>query len=452
MAAKSCIATSEKLAYGLGDAAANVVFQLQISFLLYFYTDVFGLLAGTAGVILLISRLADALYGIAVGAIADRTRSRWGQYRIWVLGSAVPLAIALVLTFASPGVSANGKILWAAITYNALMISYAAHNIPYSALVGVMTDDANERTSLASWRFMGAMGMALVVNTFTLDLVKWFGAGDDARGFLLTAIAWSAAVLALSVVTFLGTAERVAAATKQRTPLRQDLIDLLRNRSWIVLFLLAVLLYVQLSLRSGTLLFYFKHFVGRERLFGAFNGVGLAVTLVGVMLSEPLSARLGKRRLFGVCLVVTALVMSLFALVPPGWPWLLFALQVPLQLAFGPTIPLMWSMMADVIDLLEWKTGRRSAALAFGSLVFGFKLGAGVGGWLSGASLEYFGYVAGGAIPAAAANGTRWIVSILPAAFLLASAALLWLYPIDETLVTKMEAALRECRMRRDSR
>lgn len=446
------VSFKEKLAYGLGDAAANIVFQLQISFLLYFYTDVFGIAAGTAGLILLASRLADALYGIVVGAIADSTHSRWGQYRVWVLGASGPLALALVMCFAAPSLGAWGKIAWAAATYNLLMIAYAAHNIPYCALAGVMTDDANERTSLASWRFVCAMTMALIVNTLTLDLVHWLGGEDTTRGFFAAAIVWGLVAVAMSWATFAGTVERISAPPKQQTALRQDLLDLFRNRPWVVLFALAVVVYVQLALRSGTLLHYFKHHMHRESLFGAFNGLGLAVTLVGVMLSQPLSARLGKKRLFCGCLLVTAVFMGLMALVPSDKPWLLFALQVPLQLAFGPTIPLLWSMMADVIDFSEWKTGRRSTALAFGSLVFGLKLGFSIGGWLGGELLACFGYVAGGIASASAANGIRWMVSVIPAALLVAGAGVLYWYPIDDRAAREIESALRERRAENGSR
>lgn len=440
------VSVAEKLAYGLGDAAANIVFQLQVTFLLYFYTDVFGIAAGTAGLILLVSRLADALYGIVVGAIADQTHSRWGQYRIWVLAASAPLASGLVLCFAAPPLGEWGRIAWATTTYNLLMIAYVAHNIPYCALAGVMTDDSNERTSLASWRFICAMTMALIVNTFTLDFVHWLGGEDTARGFIAAAIVWGLVAVAMSVVTFAGTVERISAPPKQQTALRQDLIDLFRNRPWFVLFALAVIVYVQLALRSGTLLHYFKHYMQRESLFGAFNGVGLGVTLVGVMLSQPLSVRFGKKQLFCGCLLVTALFMGLMAIVPSDKPWLLFVLQIPLQLAFGPTIPLLWSMMADVIDFSEWTTGRRSTALAFGSLVFGLKLGFSVGGWLGGELLAYFGYAAGGIASASTANGIRWMISVLPAALLVVGAGVLYWYPLDDRVAREIESALRERR------
>ena len=237
----------EKLAYGLGDSAANFVVQTQITFLMFFYTDVFGISAGAAGTILLVSRVIDAFNDPIVGALADRTNSRWGRYRPWVLWTAVPMAIALVLCFTTPPLDAKGKIVWAVATYNLLMIIYAANNIPYCALSGVMTGDPNERTSLVSWRFLCAMATALVVNMFTLDLVKHFGRGDAALGYQCAMAFWGAIAVAFFFITFAFTKERVSPSPKQRSTLKQDLLDLVGNGPWIALFALAMLIHFQLG-------------------------------------------------------------------------------------------------------------------------------------------------------------------------------------------------------------
>jgi glycoside/pentoside/hexuronide:cation symporter, GPH family len=438
----------EKFAYGLGDAGANFVFQTQITFLLFFYTNVLGIAAGIAGTILLISRVIDACTDPIVGALADRTRTRWGYYRPWVLWTALPLAVAFVICFTAPQLSPAGKVVWAIATYNLLMMTYAANNIPYCALSGVMTRDSEERTALASWRFVCAMLAALLVNMFTLELVAFLGEGDAALGFQLTMVLWGALAVVFFLITFAFTKERISPSPKQRSTLWQDLSDLLQNGPWIALFVLALLIYVQLALRGSGMLYYFKYYVQAENVFdwignfGLFNGVGLAFAIVGVSLSKPLVARVEKGTAFKVCLLLSSVFMASIAIVPPQSFALLLVLQVLLQLSFGPTIPILWSMMADVVDYSEWRTGRRSTALAFASIVFGLKLGFGIGGWMSGQMLELFGYSPTGPLELSASRGIVMMVSVIPATALLMGACVLFTYRLDDKLLDQIEQEL----------
>jgi glycoside/pentoside/hexuronide:cation symporter, GPH family len=442
----------EKLAYGLGDCGANLIGQTQVTFLLFFYTEVMGIAAGAAGTILLASRFLDAINDPIVGALADRTTSRWGRYRPWILVSAIPLATALVLCYTIPDVGPTKKIMWAVVTYNLLMILYAANNIPYCALSGVMTDDSTERTSLASWRFVCAMAATLVVNTFTLDLVKYFGRDTEATGYRDTMVFWGTIAVICFAITFAFTRERIGPSPQQHSSLRQDLSDLIHSGPWIALFLLAVLIHIQLALRGGTMLYYFTHFVRRQdpigyfSPFGLFNGVGLIVVMIGVVLAKPLSERFGKRNTIQASLFLSAIFMALFAAVPRDALSQLFLLQVLMQLSFGPSIPLLWTMMADVADYAEWKMNRRSTALAFASIVFGLKLGSGIGGWLSGKWLDYVGYSPSGSQSLAASRGIVALISVLPAAALLIGCFVLFFYRIDDRLDEQIKGDLRERR------
>ena len=442
----------EKLAYGLGDSAANLVGVTQATFLLYFYTDVFGISARTAGTILLVSRVIDALNDPIVGMLADRTSTRWGRYRPWILWTAVPLASALVLCYTTPDLDDTGKIIWAIVTYNLLMIAYATNNIPYCALSGVMTSDTNERTNLASWRFLCAMGATLVVSMFTVDMVEIIGRGDTAFGYQVTMVVWGAVAVLCFVTTFAFTRERVSPSPRQHSSLRQDLSDLFRNGPWIALFALVALIYIQLALRSGSMLYYFRHYQQVPRLldwvdnFGLFNGVGLAAVMVGVFLSNPLAKRFGKRSTFQVCLLVSAILMASFALLPRDSVAGLYTLQVLMQLVFGPTIPLLWAMMADVADFAEWKSGRRSTALAFASIVFATKLGFGIGAWLNGELLEWSGYSASGDQPELALRTINLLMSVFPAIALLFGFFALFYYGINRHLEQEIEQTLRERR------
>lgn len=442
------LTVTEKFAYGLGDSAANFVFQTQITFLMFFYTDVFGIGSATAGTIILVSRFLDAFTDPIVGALADRTNTRWGRYRPWIMWTALPLAISLVLCYTTPSLGTSGKIIWAIATYNLLMIIYAASNIPYCALSGVMTADSLERTSLSSWRFVCAMATAFVVNTFTVNLVAYFGDGDKRVGYPLTMALWSALAIVFFAFTFAFTKERVPSDPKQRSSIRQDLSDLRRNGPWVTLFVLAVLIHMQLAMRGGAMLYYFNHYLSSNNVFdwidnfGVFSGVGLIFTIVGVVLAKPLTARLGKRTAFGTCLFLSSLLMAAFALVPPDSLYLLFALQILLQLTFGPTIPILWSMMADVADYSEWMTGRRSTALAFASIIFGLKLGLGFGSWLNGQLLEQFHYSPTTPLSAASQFGTVSMISIFPAFVLMLGVGALFKYRLDDKLMNQIEDGL----------
>jgi len=443
----------EKLAYGLGDSAANFIGATQNTFLLFFYTDVFGISAQTASAILLWSRVVDAFNDPVVGALADRTSSRWGKYRPWILLTAIPLSLALVMCYTTPALGQSGKVLWAIVTYNLLMVLYAANNIPYCALSGVMTSDSDERTGLATWRFLCAMAAILIVTTSTLDLVELFGGDDRAAGFQATAGVWGGVAIVCLLATFFWTRERVSDNPRQKSNIRQDIVDLLSNRPWLALFLLSVLISGQNSLRSGTSLYYFEHFQQAAPIlgpaisnFGLFNAVGLIFVMLGVLLSSPLSERFGKRNTFHGCLLLSAAFMAAFVLLPRDAKFSLFGLQIAMQLAFAPTIPLLWSMMADVADFGEWKTGRRSTALAFASIVFGMKLGGGFGLWLGGELLHRAGYVGQGTPGAEALRTISRLISVYPAIALVIGVVALLFYGIDRRTELEMEKSLRERR------
>jgi glycoside/pentoside/hexuronide:cation symporter, GPH family len=255
------LSVKEKLSYGVGDFGANLVFQSQISFLLFSYTDVFGISAATAGTILLFSRILDAISDPVIGAVSDRTESRWGKYRPWLLWTALPLSVAFVLCYTTPGLTETGKVVWAVGTCSVLMFLYAANNIPYSALSGVMTDDSTERTSLLSWRFVCVMAAVFVVNMFTLELVEWLGGGDKAVGYRGAMAVWAALAAICFGITFAFTRERISAKQSDHGSLRQDLSDLLRSGPWLALFTIGIFIHIQLALRGGAMLHYFTHFL-----------------------------------------------------------------------------------------------------------------------------------------------------------------------------------------------
>lgn len=440
------LAVGEKFGYALGDCAANFVFQTQLIFLMSFYTDVLGITATTVASIFLYSRLWDAVNDPLIGALADRTQTRWGRFRPWVLATALPFAICFVLAYTVPGFDGVGKVIWAVVTYNLLMMVYTANNIPYASLTGVMTADPVERTSLTSWRFLLAITAGFLVQTYTLDLVRTFGGGDDALGYQLTMTFWAAIAVVFFVITFATTRERVGPPATQASSVKTDLADLLRNRSWIALAALTFVYFVYLAMRGGIGLYYFRYVVGREDWFGWFNGAGLLASMLGILFSKPLSSRFGKRNVFVASLLLTSVVTAAFYVAPESNVRVLVALQCLLQLVYGVSIPLLWAMMADVADLSELRTGRRATAMTFAATVFALKLGLSVGGALSAWLLEAYGYVANTMQSETATEGIRLMMSLFPASAFVIGAILLLFYEIDRGLESNMYEKLQLAR------
>ena len=261
------ISVTEKIGYGLGDAAANFIFQTMLVFQLAFYTDTFGITAAAAGTLFLVVRVWDAIFDPMMGVIADRTNTKWGKFRPWVLWTAVPFGIMGYLTFTTPPFGPEGKLIYAYVTYIVLMMVYSANNLPYSALSGVITGDLAERTSLSSYRFVCAMSAAFVIQGLALPMVNYFGQGDSAKGYQITMGIFSALAIVFFIITFATTRERVQPDPTQRSSIKQDFADPARNGPWLAMFVLTIVLFITLAMRGGVMLYYFKYYVAREDLF-----------------------------------------------------------------------------------------------------------------------------------------------------------------------------------------
>jgi GPH family glycoside/pentoside/hexuronide:cation symporter len=436
----------EKVGYSLGDSAANFIFQTVMMFLLFFYTDVLGISAAAAGWIFLATRIFDAVNDPMMGAIADRTKTRWGKFRPWVLITAIPFGIIGVLMFTAPDLSPTGKIIYAFITYNLMMIIYTINNVPYCAMTGVLTGDSIERTGLAQYRFIFAMLATFVVQSFALDLVTYFGQGNEAKGYQLTMVVFCTLAVIFFFITFLTTKERVQPDPKQKTSLKRDISDLLHNQQWLAIFFLTVFIFIYLALRGSVTLYYFTYYVHRKDLFGWFNMLGMGVTLIGILFAKPLAVRFGKRNTFMVCLFLTAVFACVYVFLPPDAIFLIFVFNALLSFAYAPTIPMLWAMMADVADYGEWKTGRRATGMTFSATTFGLKMGLSLGGALSGWLLSYYGYIANQEQTEFALKGIRWMMSIIPAVPFFIGVAILFLYKIDKHTELQMTQELIERR------
>ena len=440
------ISVTEKIGYSLGDAAANFIFQTMLVFQLAFYTDTFGITAAAAGTLFLVVRVWDAIFDPFMGVVADRTNTKWGKFRPWILWTAVPFGIIGFLTFTTPPFDAQGKLIYAYVTYIVLMMVYSANNLPYSALSGVITGDLAERTSLSAYRFVAAMSAALVIQGLALPMVNYFGGGDSAKGYQITMGIFSALAIIFFVITFATTRERVQPDPTQRNSVRRDLADLTSNGPWVAMFVLTIIVFITLAMRGGVMLYYFKYYVGREDLFSIFNVFGTGSTIVGVIASTPLAKRFGKRDVFIVGLGLTVVFTAAFVLLPRTAVALIFGIEMVRQLAYGFTIPLLWAMMADVADYSEWKNHRRATAVVFSAIVFALKVGLGFGGAIGGWLLAAYGYVPNVAQTARALQGIKLTTSIFPAITFALGVLCLFFYRIDKRLEIQITDDLAERR------
>ena len=414
-AAGNTLSVREKAGYALGDTAANLIFQTMVMFQLVFYTDTFGITAAAAGTLLVVVRVWDAIFDPIMGVLADRTNTRWGKFRPWVLWTAIPFGIMGFLTFVTPNFDPSGKLVYAYVTYIVLMMVYSANNLPYSALSGVMTGDLGERTSLSSYRFVFAMIAALIVQGLALPMVHYFGGNDSARGYQMTMGIFSALAVIFFFVTFASTRERIQPAPDQKASIRQHFTDLLTNGPWKAMFALTLVLFLTLAMRGSAVLYYFRYYVGDESLFSLFNVLGTCATIIGIFFSKGLAMKYGKRNLFIGGLAFTVLFTAFFAVLSPRATVLIFAMEILRQFAYGFTIPLLWAMMADVADYSEWKNRRRATGIVFSAIVFALKAGLGFGGAITGYVLSLYGYVPNAAQTPETLDGIRLTMSIYPA-------------------------------------
>jgi len=419
----------EKAGYSAADAAANFVFMTMILFQANFYTDVFGISATAAGTILLAARLWDAFFDPIMGVLADRTQTRWGRFRPWILWTAFPWAVVMVLAYSTPhGWGMGAMIAYAAITNILLMTLYSMNNMPYSALGGVMTGDVNERAKLNSFRFIAVNAAQFIVGGFTLPLVAKFAVGHDRQhGWQLTMTLWAVLCLILFLITFATTRERVQPVNAEKSSPLQDFSDLLKNSPWAVMFFMTLVHFAILSFRGGALYNYYHHYADKAALYdfvqkigltapalvpGApapggilewlgyivhgtrdnladsnvadvansiINMVGTAVTMVVILLSPSLAQKFGKKAIAVAGFALSTVCAFAFYLLPPTNVIGMLALTVLGSIVYAPTIPLVWAIYADVADYSEWKTGRRFTGIVFATIGFALKSGLALG-------------------------------------------------------------------------
>ncbi len=437
------LSIKEKIAYGLGDMASNIIFQTVMMFLLLFYTDVMGLNPAAVGTMFLLVRVIDAVTDPLMGALADRTKTRYGQFRPYLMWLAIPFALVSLLAFTTPALDDSGRLIYAYVTYTLLMLIYTAINIPYCALGGVLTDNPNERVSVQSYRFVFGMFGGLVIAGGTLPLVEYFGKGDTAYGYQVTMAVMGLFGAILFILCFWGTKERVVArAAKQNSDFFKSLTLLWRNDQWRVLAAVGVFLLAGQVLRASLAVYYVKDYLNRDELVTAFVTAGMLCSMLGCAFSSPLARRVCKVKAYiGLQLLAATLCLAGYFAGPQQWQ-LAFVLFCLWSFFLQMATPLLWAKMADVIDYGEVKTGERLTGMVYASVVFFIKLGIAIGGALAGWLLAVYGYEAGLSILPQTKQGIRLSFTLYAAIGSFIVAAIMLYYRLDRKQVDSISAQL----------
>ena len=453
------IGIREKIGYGFGDMASSMFWKLFGSYLMIFYTDVFGMPAAVVGTMFLITRVWDSAFDPIIGIIADRTQSRWGKFRPYLLYLAIPFAVIGVLTFTTPDFGDGGKGIYAYFTYSLMMMVYSAINVPYASLLGVMSPEPKDRNMLSTYRMTFAYIGSFIALLLFMPMVNRFSMGhDEQHGWMMSVIVIAVLCALLFYGCFAWTTERVKPIKEQQNSLKSDLQDLLHNRPWWILLGAGVAALVFNSIRDGATVYYFKYYVVEEEyasislfgisfvLSGLYLAVGQAANIVGVVLAAPLSNRIGKKKTYMWAMSIATVLSVIFYWFDKEQLMLMFIFQVLISICAGSIFPLLWSMYADCADYSELKTGNRATGLIFSSSSmsqkFGWAIGSAVTGWL----LAFYGFEANAVQGEEAIHGIRMFLSWLPAMGTVLSVIFISLYPLSEKEMRKITNQLNDKR------
>lgn len=440
---KSSLSFKEKFGYAGGDFASCLYFGIFMNFMSYFYTDVFGISAAALATMIFVTRTWDWINDPIMGIIADRTNTKMGKFRPWLLWMIVPYGVIGVLTFTTFDLGDAGKLAYAYMTYTLLTMIYTAINIPYSALMGVMTAKSADRTVLASWRFIGAFAGTFFVNGTMLYLVGLFGRGNEKIGFSLTVALYALMAAGFFLLTFATTHERIKPPSGDKTSLLEDLSALKSNGPWIAMIFVSVLTILWIAIRGGATIHYFKYVSGNASWGSLFLSISTVVQIIGVLLTTQIVRLLGgKKRAYFFINIVSAVLIALFYFISPDDIMLIMIHQGVSSFIAAPLMPLFWSMIADTADYGAWKLGHRSTGLLFSAGTFSQKIGWSIGPAISMYLLAYFGFIANENQLPDTLHGLRLIMSLIPAAFALLAAIAVLFYRIDAKVEREMELAV----------
>lgn len=449
------LTTREIIGYGLGDTAANLFLQMFNYYLMIYYTDVFGIPAAAAGLVIIVTRAWDTAIDPVMGILADRTKTRWGRFRPYMIWGAIPFGLAGILAFTNPQFNETGKVIWAFATYSMLMLMFTFINTPYNALMSVLTPDIKQRLKISSFKFVFAYLGGIIVTLFAKDMIESLGGGNEQAGYTNTAIIFGVGAIILTLVSFFSTKERVVPIPSQKSSVKEDLKDLKNNMPWILLLFINVFVVASISMRQGASAYYFKYFVEQKELaltlFGrtfrpdivsAFNATGHIAMMLGVILIGIFTKNIEKKRLYVIVMMVASLATFPFYFLTGTNTTAMFAFQFLINLTCGSTGVLVWAMYADIIDYSDWKNNRNATGLIFSASIMTQKLGWTVGGAGVGLLLSYFGFKANLVQSSTSMGGIVLMMSVLPAICTLAASVLMLFYKLDNGFMTRISEEL----------
>jgi len=451
------LSIKEKVGYSLGDAASNLYFQTFVVFLPIFYTDVFGISASAMGTMLLVTRIFDAVNDPIMGMIADRTNTRWGKFRPYMLWVAVPFAVAGVLAFTTPNFSPTGMLVYAYITYMLLIVAYTAMNVPYAALMGVITPNSAERTEVSSYRFVAAFVGQYIIGVTALGLVGYLGGGNEQLGWQLTFVVYGLLAIVLLFLTFFLTRERVQPSTTQQGTVGEDMKDLFRNVPWMLIGAATIFQLTYIVMRGSATPYYFRYFVeaqefsflgmsfdmGYAGLTSSFLAVGTTATIVGAVCTKLFTKFADKKFVYGGFLISSATLSGFFFFVGPSDIMVMFVLNALVSFFFGSVSVLQWTIYTDAADYGEWKFHRRATGLIMAASLFALKLGLTLGGAIVGWILAGYGFVEGGVAQSETTlSGIRLLMSLFPAIFGITGGLIMLFYPLKDKMMVTIEEDL----------
>lgn len=454
---KQYLSKKEKIGYGLGDMASNLYFQTFVVFMPIFYTDVFGLAPAAMGTMMLFSRFWDAANDPLMGMIADRTDTKWGKFRPYIAGFAIPIGLAGFLAFNTPNFGASGNLIYAYVTYILLMMMYTGVNVPYAALMGVITPNSAERTSVSQYRFAFAFIGQFIAGAVTLGLVQYFGSGNEAIGWKMVMVLYGIVAAALLFGTFSLTKERVLPKVSKQNRIKDDLKDLMKNKPWILMGLATFFQLTFIVMRGSSTTYYFRYFVGNQELnllgmnidlgyalfTSSFIGVGTVATFIGALLTSRINKYFSKKTIYSRFLIMSAICSLLFYFLAPENIILIYTLNALVSFFFGSVSVTQWAMYTDTADYGEWKFGRRSTALIMAASLFALKMGLTAGGTIVGWVLEGYGFIANETQTESTLLGIKMLMSVFPALFGIIGGFLVLFYPITDEKMVEIETDLK---------
>ncbi|BAX79317.1 MFS transporter [Labilibaculum antarcticum] len=449
------IKLKEKIGYGFGDFASSMFWKLFSMFLMIFYTDVYGISPESVATMFLLVRLWDSINDPLMGVLCDRTNTKQGKFRPYLLWAAVPFALIGISTFMTPDLGTTGKLIYAYVTYTLMMMVYTAVNVPYSSLMGVMSSSPAERTSLASFRFIGAFSGGIFVTATAAWFIGMFEESgvSEAQGYQYTVSIYAVLAALFFMLTYKFTKERVKPAKKEKSSIRNDFKDLMKNIPWFIMVAAGIASLIFNSLRDGSMMYYFKYFVRDQEVggFGLVNWEALASAymtlwlisnIIGVLLAKPVSAIIGKKKTFLYAMIIAGITSLTLFWIQADQIYLMFGINVIIGISAGIVFPLIWAMYADIADFSEWKTGRRATGLIFSSSSMSQKMGWTIGGAITGWILAAYGFEANVEQTVESTKGIRLMLSLFPAIGAFLAAVFIYFYSLNEVFMKKIEEEL----------